>query len=76
MVSDLTMPDLTGRDLFGRLAQLDPPIPILIMTGYGDEVEEDGRDTPKVVAKPFALKELAGAIRELLDDSVAARGSS
>ena len=76
VVSDLTMPNLTGKDLFGRLAQLDPPIPILIMTGYGDELEEDGGDAPKVVAKPFALKELAGAIRELLDDSVAARGSS
>lgn len=67
VVSDLTMPELTGLDLADHLKCLQPPIPLLLMTGYGEELDKEDCDIPSIVAKPVAMKGLAAMIRELLD---------
>ena len=45
------------------------PRPIMIMTGYGENLQQAGAEIPRVIAKPVALKVLATAIREMLDKS-------
>ena len=69
IISDLTMPDLSGIDLSEQLSCLDKPVPIMIMTGYGENLQREACELPKVIAKPVAMKALATAIREMLDNT-------
>jgi PAS domain S-box-containing protein len=70
VISDLTMPDLTGVDLAGQIQKIYPGIPIIIMTGYGNQLIGINQKTlgiEKVIEKTIAMNELASAIREVLD---------
>jgi len=69
VISDLTMPDMSGIELSTQLSRLDSPVPIMIMTGYGDNLDREGTEITTVIAKPVRMKELATAIRELLDNA-------
>jgi hypothetical protein len=53
-------------EALGIKTNLDHPIPILIMTGYGEKLERDGQELPKIISEPVALKDLAAAITEVL----------
>jgi two-component system, cell cycle sensor histidine kinase and response regulator CckA len=70
VVTDQAMPGLTGVDLAGEIRKARPEVPVLFVTGYGHRV---GRDRPEdvpnaaVLPKPYALGELARAVRALLD---------
>ncbi len=80
VVTDLTMPRLGGDDLAAWIRTRRPDFPILFMSGYGreearDEIGIPGAPIP-TVHKPFTVAELAGAVRQLLDDSVAVDASS
>jgi PAS domain S-box-containing protein len=71
VVSDLTMPDLTGLDLVTRIQEASPDMATLIMTGYGDEVKrlaEEGEEVPEVISKPIEAVDLAIAVRRALDE--------
>ena len=37
MLLDLKLPDIEGKDLISRLAEIDCPLPFIIVTGQGDE---------------------------------------
>jgi CheY-like chemotaxis protein len=75
VISDVVMPELSGRELGSRLRVLQPELPILYMSGYtGDDVIQRGLLEPGVPfqQKPFTPEALARKVRELLDG----RGSS
>lgn len=70
LLTDQTMPRLTGIELALRLRQEGHRLPILIMTGFSTQLQPSlvagvGRAT--VIKKPFARLELAQAVRALLD---------
>jgi len=70
LISDLTMPDMTGLDLSEKLQKLRSEIPIIIMTGYGDNLTDTTlrkHGIKQVIGKPIVMKELANAIRKDLD---------
>jgi CheY-like chemotaxis protein len=70
VISDLTMPDLTGTDLAEQIQKICPGFPIIIMTGYGNQLVGINQKTlgiEKVIEKPIAMNELVLAIREVLD---------
>lgn len=75
VVTDLTMPRLGGDDLAAWIRTRRPDFPILYMSGYGQEELRDQIGIPgppiPTVYKPFTVTELAGAVRQLLDGSVA-----
>lgn len=62
---DLTMPRMTGAEVLGELQKLGIRVPIILITGYGeDAVREDERVGVRgVLQKPFTPDNL----RELLD---------
>jgi PAS domain S-box-containing protein len=70
VITDQTMPDMTGADLARRMMRLRPDIPIILCTGYSNLIDEH---SAKVLGiKKFALKPLtkgviAKLIREVLD---------
>jgi CheY-like chemotaxis protein len=70
VISDVVMPELSGRELGSRLAVLRPELPVLYMSGYtGEDVIQRGLLEPGVPfqQKPFTPEGLARKVREMLD---------
>ncbi|MDD2465221.1 MAG: DUF3365 domain-containing protein [Desulfobulbus sp.] len=70
IITDYTMPGLTGVDLARRILQIRPDTPIILCTGYSsllapEKIEDFG--IQGFVMKPIALKDIAILIRKLLD---------
>lgn len=56
VILDLNLPDLHGKDVFVRLREVKPDIPIIISSGYGDDCEGlDDDFLTGVLQKPFFL---------------------
>ena len=69
VILDLKMPRLGGTGCFHRMQAVDPGVPVLVCTGYGDneEVQVLLRLGAKgLLKKPFRVAELAGWIRTLV----------
>jgi PAS domain S-box-containing protein len=76
VISDVVMPEMGGRELAQRLAQLDPDLPILFMSGYtGEDVVQRGLLDPSAPfqQKPFTPRTLASKVRGMLDQHPRAR---
>ena len=70
VVTDQTMPHLTGLELTRELHRLQPNLPVILCTGYSDRVNEES--VKKVggvglLMKPADLRDLALMIRQALD---------
>lgn len=70
IVLDLMMPNLSGFEVIHRLQKSAPAIPVIIITGYSDQANEQLlRQEPNVldfVKKPIVYAELAALARKLL----------
>jgi CheY-like chemotaxis protein len=70
LLTDLVMPEMSGRQLANYLAAARPDLRILYMSGYAeDAVARQGRIDPGAafVPKPFTPADLARKVRETLD---------
>lgn len=71
VITDFTMPNMTGMELAKELLKLRPDIPIILCTGYSEHINEDKAKISGVRAflmKPIVLSEIANAIRKVLDN--------
>lgn len=71
VLTDFTMPDLTGIDLSRKIHALNPEVPIIMCTGFSERVAEAAAKAAGVcqlLLKPVARWQLATAIRQALDD--------
>lgn len=71
VITDQTMPRLTGVELAGMMREIRKDIPIVLCTGFSDTVNREsapGFGITRFVLKPVSRKELAAAIREVLDN--------
>jgi CheY-like chemotaxis protein len=69
VLTDQTMPDMTGVDLARKLVSIRPGIPIVLVTGYRDVLDvELAREAgvKAVVAKPMTRTEIGLTIKQLL----------
>jgi PAS domain S-box-containing protein len=70
VISDRTMPRMTGFELAERIKTIRPDIPIILCTGYSDEMEVEraaALGISRMVMKPLGMNELAEAVRSALD---------
>jgi len=72
IMTDQTMPQMSGTELAKELLGIRPEIPIVICSGYSAKVNE--ADAKRVGArafcpKPIAMPQLASVVREALDAS-------
>ncbi len=70
VISDLTMPKMTGAKLCSELKKINPKIPVIILTGYNKnkilkEMTNSGID--RVLTKPLIRNHLLSAINELIN---------
>ncbi len=77
VITDQTMPQLTGTQLAEAVRALRPDLPLILCTGYGDILSEEevGRHGIwKILTKPVESARLAGQVREVLAQAAARRG--
>jgi DNA-binding NtrC family response regulator len=71
LLSDMVMPEgMSGRDLAEKLQKTDPSLPVIITSGYSqDMIERDSALDERIrfFSKPFHPAQLAQAVRECLD---------
>lgn len=70
VITDLTMPQMTGVDLARKLMNIRPDVPIILCTGYGDIINEDEIKSigiKELLQKPSTAGELEEAVRRTLE---------
>jgi|GEM_PF-2952221 len=70
IITDQTMPSLTGLELASEIRNVAPDIPIILCTGYSTKVNKNTLQTigiHSLLMKPYKKSELATVIREALD---------
>lgn len=70
IISDMTMPKMTGDELAKKLMAIRSDIPIILCTGFSEHINEEQAKAigiRKFVMKPFILRDMAETIRQVLD---------
>ena len=70
VITDQTMPGMTGSDLARRILQIRPDLPIILCTGFSNLISEEKARIYGIkgfAMKPLAKKDLATLIRKVLD---------
>ncbi|MGW8193591.1 MAG: ATP-binding protein [Desulforhopalus sp.] len=73
VVTDQTMPGMTGEELAGQMLKIRPELPIILCTGYSTLITEEKAlkmGIRKFLLKPVTPKEMARLIRNIFDDSM------
>lgn len=71
IITDQTMPRMSGVELARAVHEIRPGIPIVLTTGYVDDAahRDRGRDIAGVAVKPFDAATITGVLRKVLDRS-------
>ena len=64
--TDVVMPGMSGLELASRLAEHRPDLPVILTTGYSDEIATSGAAGRPVLLKPYKPETLAAAIGQAL----------
>ena len=70
VITDQTMPNMTGEDLTKELMSIRSDIPIILCTGFSDQIDEHKAKAMGIrafVMKPIVMREMANIIRKVLD---------
>ena len=71
IITDQTMPGMTGSDLSRRMMQIRPDIPIILCTGYSNLIDEDSAKDlgiKEFALKPITKEVIAELIRKVFND--------
>jgi signal transduction histidine kinase/ActR/RegA family two-component response regulator len=60
--TDVVMPGMSGIELAEALANAHPGLPVVLTTGFSDEIARAGAGDRPVVFKPYKLEALAAAL--------------
>jgi two-component system, cell cycle sensor histidine kinase and response regulator CckA len=68
LLADLVMPGISGQDLAKQFTILCPRVPILLMSGYAEQLALCGLSSYcwEYMAKPFSVQVLLRRVREVL----------
>ncbi len=71
IITDQTMPRMSGVELARAVHELRPGLPIVLTTGYVDDaaLRGRGREIADVAVKPFDAVTITGVLRKVLDRS-------
>ena len=68
IITDSSMPDMTGTDLAREIHRIRPGIPIIMCTGFTEKVAPDtATEFGGLIMKPYVAKDIAELVRKLLD---------
>jgi CheY-like chemotaxis protein len=72
VVTDMTMPNLTGDKLAVELMKIRPDIPVILRTGYSKKISDETASEIGIKAfayKPVVKADLAKIVRKVLDEA-------
>ena len=72
VITDQTMPNMTGDELARELIAIRPGIPIILCTGFSTRISDQKAYEMGIrgfVMKPFIMQDLAESIRKVLDEN-------
>jgi signal transduction histidine kinase/ActR/RegA family two-component response regulator len=70
VITDLTMPNITGDKLAREILSLRADMPVIIVTGFSEQMQEEEMKRMgirKVILKPIITRDIARAVRDVLD---------
>jgi len=70
VITDMTMPKLTGDNLAQNIMQIRPDMPIILCSGFSDLINEESarkKGIREFVAKPVSLQPFSRIVRRVLD---------
>jgi PAS domain S-box-containing protein len=70
VISDVTMPNMAGHELAQEIRKIRPDLPILLCTGYSENINEEiamSAGARDLLFKPLNRHELSTSIRSVLD---------
>ena len=70
VITDLTMPNMSGNELIAEMIKIRPDIPVIICSGHSDLIDSDITDQKGIkafLAKPVRMIDLNKKIREVFD---------
>ncbi len=70
LITDMTMPNMTGDQLATHIMDIRPDIPVIICTGYSQklaEIQNQPGNISGIAYKPLVMRDLANLVREALD---------
>jgi len=71
VITDMTMPEMTGDVLARSLLAIRPDLPIILCTGYSERITAEAAEALGIrgfAMKPVIIRELALLVRKILDD--------
>jgi two-component system, cell cycle sensor histidine kinase and response regulator CckA len=74
VILDLVMPDMSGGDVFDRLQEMQPNVPVLLASGYsldGKAEEIMQRGCRGFIQKPFSITTLGETVSDILKSPAA-----
>ena len=72
VITDYTMPEMTGAKLSQEILAIRPGMPIIICTGYSQQIDDEkarALGVRKLLMKPLSRGAIAQAVREVLDQA-------
>ncbi|MCD4721430.1 MAG: response regulator [Desulfobacula sp.] len=68
VITDYTMPEMTGDQLARKIHQINPKIPIIMCTGISLDPEAiNGLELEKIMMKPMGMEDMLKVVRDVLD---------
>ncbi|HQG32396.1 MAG TPA: response regulator, partial [Deltaproteobacteria bacterium] len=71
VITDLTMPGMTGIDLVKKLLAIRPDTPVILSTGFSEAIDEHelkALGIREMIMKPLNTVELKTAVRRALEN--------
>jgi|GEM_PF-1831268 len=70
LITDMTMPDMTGSVLAQQMLTIRPDFPIILCTGFSESIDEEqaaAMGIREYILKPVLKTQLAATVRKVLD---------
>ncbi len=78
VITDMTMPHLTGENLVRELSNSGVAVPVILMTGFSEKIDVEKAKTLGIegfLMKPIVSKDIAETIRKVLDRQILRDGN-
>ena len=70
IITDMTMPQMTGDNLVKEILSIRPDMPIILCTGFSEKIDDERAEElgiSKYIEKPFTTPDFPIAVRNVLD---------
>jgi signal transduction histidine kinase/ActR/RegA family two-component response regulator len=73
VITDMTMPNLTGEQLAAEIMKIRSDIPVILCTGFSEMMSKEKAESLGIkgfLMKPVVMKDLSNIIRKVLDKKI------